>query len=79
MGGVWARAAALLGVPEAKLVDAFAQAHNQALDDAVKAGYLTQAQADAKAAALLARSEELHRQSEERSAAAARRKIEPPK
>ena len=32
-----------------------------------------------KAAALLARSEELHRQSEERSAAAARRTIEPPK
>ena len=32
-----------------------------------------------KAAALLARSEELHRESEERSAAAARRTIEPPK
>jgi predicted Zn-dependent protease len=32
-----------------------------------------------KAAALLARSQELHRESEERSAAAARRRIEPPK
>src|SRR5690349_6092432 len=44
--GVWSRAAAILGVPEAKLTDAFAQAHAQALDDAVKAGYLAQAQAD---------------------------------
>ncbi len=43
---VWAKAAAILGVPEATLADAFAQAHAQALDDAVKAGYLTQAQAD---------------------------------
>jgi hypothetical protein len=41
-GAVWARAAAILGVPEAKLTDAFAQA----LDDAVKAGQLTQPQAD---------------------------------
>ena len=34
---------------------------------------------DKKAAALLERSQELHRMSEERSAAAARRTIEPPK
>src|SRR5262245_55591603 len=45
-GAVWARVAAILGVPAARLTDALAQAHNQALDDAVKAGQLTQAQAD---------------------------------
>jgi hypothetical protein len=43
---VIARVASNLGVPEAKLNEAFAQAHDQALDDAVKAGELTQAQAD---------------------------------
>ena len=43
---VVAKAAAILGVSEAKLGDAFLQAHSQALDDAVKAGALTQAQAD---------------------------------
>ena len=43
---VIARAASILGVSEAKLDEAFAQAHGQALDDAVKAGDLTQAQAD---------------------------------
>jgi hypothetical protein len=43
---VVAKAAAILGVSEAKLTDAFGQAHSQALDDAVKAGQLTQAQAD---------------------------------
>jgi hypothetical protein len=43
---ILARAAAILGVSEAKLGDAFVQAHNQALDDAVKSGQLTQAQAD---------------------------------
>src|SRR5262245_54226956 len=43
---VLTRAAAILGVSEATLDDAFVQAHNEALDDAVKAGYLTQAQAD---------------------------------
>ena len=45
-GAVWAKAAAILGVPEAELTDAFAQAHSQALDDAVRAGQLTQPQAD---------------------------------
>ena len=40
------RAAAILGVSEARLNEAFAQAHDQALEDAVKAGRLTQAQAD---------------------------------
>jgi hypothetical protein len=45
-GAVWTRAAAILGVPEARLAEAFTQAHDQALDDAVKAGQLTQAQAD---------------------------------
>jgi hypothetical protein len=45
-GAVVAKAAAILGVPEAQLTEAFAQAHEQALDDAVKAGYLTRAQAD---------------------------------
>ena len=45
-GTTIARAAAILGVPEAKLTDALAQAHDQALDDAVTAGQLTQAQAD---------------------------------
>ena len=43
---VIARVASTLGVTEAKLNEAFAQAHDQALDDAVKAGQLTQAQAD---------------------------------
>ena len=43
---VLARAAAILGVPETTLTDALAQAHGQALDDAVGAGQLTQAQAD---------------------------------
>jgi hypothetical protein len=43
---VVAKAAAILGVSEAKLTDAFAQAHDQALDDAVTTGQLTQAQAD---------------------------------
>ena len=42
-----ARAAANLGVPEARLADALRQAHDQGLDDEVKAGHLTQAQADA--------------------------------
>jgi hypothetical protein len=45
-GTVISRAAAILGLPEARLTDALAQAHDQALDDAVKAGQLTQAQAD---------------------------------
>jgi hypothetical protein len=45
-GAVLAKAAAILGVSEAKLSDALIQAHSQALDDAVEAGYLTQAQAD---------------------------------
>jgi uncharacterized protein YecT (DUF1311 family) len=43
---VLTKAAATLGVSEAKLNEAFVQAHDQALDDAVKAGQLTQAQAD---------------------------------
>jgi hypothetical protein len=45
-GAMVARAAAILGVPGVKLTDAFTQAHAQALDDAVRAGSLTQAQAD---------------------------------
>jgi hypothetical protein len=45
-GAVLTRAAAILGVPEAKLADALVQAHRQALDDAVRTGALTQAQAD---------------------------------
>jgi hypothetical protein len=40
------KVAAALGVPEATLEAALTQAHAQALDDAVKAGQLTQAQAD---------------------------------
>jgi hypothetical protein len=40
------KAAAALGVPEAALEAALTQAHAQVLDDAVKAGQLTQAQAD---------------------------------
>lgn len=44
--GVLSRAAANLGVPEARLTQAMDQAHDQVLDDAVKAGQLTQAQAD---------------------------------
>jgi hypothetical protein len=45
-GTLISRAAAILGVPEAKLTDALTQAHDQALDDAAQAGQLTQAQAD---------------------------------
>jgi hypothetical protein len=45
-GVVVAKAAAILGVSEAKLNDALTQGHSQALDDAVKAGSLTQTQAD---------------------------------
>jgi hypothetical protein len=40
------KVAAALGVPEARLEAALAQAHAQAFDDAVEAGQLTQAQAD---------------------------------
>src|SRR5688572_6944293 len=40
------KVAAALGVPEATLEAALTQAHAQALDDAVKAGQLTQARAD---------------------------------
>jgi hypothetical protein len=43
---VHAKVAAALGVPEAKLESALTQARSQALDDAVKAGQLTQQQAD---------------------------------
>jgi hypothetical protein len=40
------KVAAALGVPEATLEAALTQAHSQALDDAVKTGQLTRAQAD---------------------------------
>src|SRR3990172_5726562 len=40
------KAAAKLGVTEAALTSALDQSHADALDDAVKAGYLTQQQAD---------------------------------
>ncbi|TAK20769.1 MAG: hypothetical protein EPO26_17250 [Chloroflexota bacterium] len=40
------KAAARLGVTEAALTSALDQSHADALDDAVKAGYLTQQQAD---------------------------------
>jgi hypothetical protein len=40
------RAAAILGVTPARLTDALAQAHDDALYNAVKSGQLTQEQAD---------------------------------
>lgn len=45
-GSVIAKAASNLGVTEARFTEAMQQAHNAAIDDAVKAGQLTQAQAD---------------------------------